>query len=342
MKSVNGNSLIIKEVNKNIIRRVLKSEKKATKQRLSELTGLSTVTIGSILQQLLESGEVSEDDLIPSNGGRPAHSFSYNFEYSHVLIIYTHENEIENKDTIYVRVINLFGECIYKEEYIEDNISLTTFEPIIDKLINTYPTIKAIGFGLPGEEYNEVLVVNDYKNLTGQRFSEYYRNKYSIPVIIENDVNSAVIGYCSLHENEIDDNCAIVYIYFPTKYCPGAGIYINGKLYKGFKNFAGEIQNLPIDVNWTNIDFSSFDYSCKAISKLIISITSLLDPKEIVMHGHFLTEKHLINISEICNKHLIGITTPALNISSNFSKDYEQGLNTLTLDLLETKLSLVK
>lgn len=342
MKSINGNSMIMKEVNKNIIRRILKSEQKATKQRLSELTGLSTVTIGSILQQLLEKNEVYEDELIPSNGGRPAQSFCYNSEYNHVLIIYTHENEIENKDTIYVRVINLFGDCIYKEEHIIDEILLTTFEPIIDKLIKVYPNIKAIGFGLPGEEYDEILIINDYEDLAGQRFSEYYKNKYSLPVIIENDVNSAVIGYCSLHKNEIDDNSAIVYLYFPTKYCPGTGIYINGNLYKGFRHFAGEIQNLPINVDWSNIDYSSFDYSCEAISKLIISITSILDPKKIIIHGHFLTQKHLINILEICNKSLVGITAPVLDISSNFNQDYEQGLNTLTLDLLETKLSLIK
>lgn len=117
MKSINGNSVLMKEVNKNIIRKVLKSERKATKQRLSELTGLSTVTIGSIIQQLLETNEVYEDELIPSNGGRTAHSFCYNGDYNHVLVIYTHEDEDENKDTVYVRVINLLGECIYKEDH---------------------------------------------------------------------------------------------------------------------------------------------------------------------------------------------------------------------------------
>lgn len=342
MKSINGNSVIMKEVNKNIIRKVLKSEKKATKQRLSELTGLSTVTIGSILQQLLETNEVYEDELIPSNGGRPAHSFCYNGDYNHVLIIYTHEDENESKDTVYVRVVNLFGECICKEEHRLSDISLESFEPIIDKLIESYPTIKAIGFGLPGEEYNEVLVCNDYGKLTGTHFSEHYRNKYSIPVIFENDVNAAVIGYHTLHEDDIDSNCAIVYLYFPRKYAPGAGIYINGGLYKGFRHFAGEIENMPIGIDWLNTNFDSFDLSCEAVSKLIIAITSILDPKEIIIYGSFISERHLGNISSICKGKLIGTELPKITNSKNFSLDYEKGLTKSTLDILETKLSLIK
>ncbi len=341
MASINGNSLIIKEVNKNTIRKVLKSEQKATKQHLSELTGLSTVTIGSILQQLLETNEVFEDELIPSNGGRPSHSFCYNGNYSHVLIIYAHEDENEDKDTIYVRVINLLGECIYKEDCILNDISLETFEPIIDKLLDIYPTIKAIGFGLPGEEFNGVLVCNDYENLTGTLFSDHYRNKYGLPVIFENDVNAAVIGYCSSHQNEIDSNCAIVYLYFPKKYNPGAGFYINGGLYKGFRHFAGEVQNLPIEIDWNNTDYDSFDCSCEVISKLILTITSILDPKEFVIYGSFITKKHLDNISCICNKNLIGTDIPEIINSKNFSLDYEKGLSRSTLDLLETRLSLI-
>lgn len=57
---------------------------------------------------------------------------------------------------------------------------------------------------MPGEEYNEVLVFNDYAKLTGTRFSEHYRNKYGLPVTFENDVNAAVVGYYTLHEEEIE------------------------------------------------------------------------------------------------------------------------------------------
>lgn len=340
MKSIRGNSLLMKEVNSNIILKALKAEKKATTQRLSELTGLSSVTVGSILQKLLEKNEVFKDDIIPSNGGRPAHCFSYNSEYSHVLSIYTHEHN--EKDMVYVSVVNLLGESIYKESFSLENILVDSFEPVIDKLLNEYSTIKAIGFGLPGAEHNGTMATNDYKNLNGTEFSNHYRNRYNIPVKFENDVNAAVTGYCNIHEEQIENESAVVYIYFPEKYSPGVGIYINGKVYKGFKSFAGEVKNMPIGVNWDELDYSSTNDVCQAISKLIISIVYLLDPEMIILYGSFINEEYLKNINTLCEEIIIDTTMTQIYKSEDFNLDYENGISKSTLDLLEKTLMLTK
>lgn len=340
MKSLSGNSLLMKEVNSNIILKALKAEKKATTQRLSEITGLSTVTVGSILQKFLETNEVFKDDIIPSNGGRPAHRFCYNGEYKHILSIYTHEDN--EKDMVYISVVNLFGECIYKENFELVNISLDSFEPVIDKLIKKYPTISAIGFGLPGVEHNGIMTINDYMDLNGTRFSEHYTNLYNLPVKFENDVNAAVIGYCNMHEEEIKSDAAVVYIYFPEKYSPGVGIYINGKVYTGFKHFAGEVKNMPIGIDWENLDYSSFEDVCTAISKLIISILYLLDPERIILYGSFLNKDYLKNIKKICEEILIDTVLPEIYSSEDFNSNFENGVIKNTLDLLEKTLTLIK
>lgn len=340
MKSIRGNSLLMKEVNSNILLKALKSERKATTQRLSELTGLSSVTVGSILQKLLEKNEVFKDDIIPSNGGRPAYRFCYNSEYSHILSIYTHaDNE---KDMAYVSVVNLFGESIYRESFSLETVFVDSFEAVIDKLLNEYSTIKAIGFGLPGSEHNGVMTTNDYANLNGTAFSEHYRNRYNIPVKFENDVNAAVTGYCNIHEEEIENESAVVYIYFPEKYSPGVGIYINGKVYKGFRNFAGEVKHMPIDVKWDELDYSSIIDVCNAISKLIIAIVYLLDPERIILYGSFINEEYLKNINTICEKTIMDTTLPEIYKSNDFNLNYENGINKSTLDLLNKTLMLTK
>ena len=53
MEKINGNSLLMKEVNINILRNALRKEKYFTKQKLAEITGLSIVTVGTILNQFL-------------------------------------------------------------------------------------------------------------------------------------------------------------------------------------------------------------------------------------------------------------------------------------------------
>ncbi|MBU3132738.1 ROK family protein [Clostridium gasigenes] len=339
MKSLSGNSLLMKEVNSNIILKKLKNEKKATTQRLSEVTGLSAVTVGSILQKLIEGKQVFKDDVIPSNGGRPAHRYCYNGEYSHVLIIYTDEDN--EKDRVHASVVNLFGECIHKENFSLEHIVLESFEPIIDKLIHKYQTIKAIGFGLPGAEHNGTIITNDYKNLNGVRFSEYYRNRYNIPVKFENDVNAAVIGYCNMHEEEIKSDAAIVYVYFPEKYSPGVGIYINGKIYTGFKNFAGEVKNMPLGIEWENINYNSIKEVSNAIAKLIISIVYVLDPERIILYGRFINEDYLKNIITTCKYTLIETTLPVISKTEDFNSDFENGISKSTLDLLEKTLVLI-
>ncbi|TCO69067.1 ROK family protein [Marinisporobacter balticus] len=328
------NPIVMKEVNTDIVRNALRIEKQATKQRVSTLTGLSTVTVGTILNQLIKDKEVYETDLVPSNGGRPARSFCYNAEFTHTLIIYTHVQS--NKNTVFSSIINLFGECVLEKNFTIEKIFLDSFEPLIDEMIKKYPTIKAIGFGLPGIEYDHVMMINDYEHLKDTCFTEHYKNKYSIPTITENDVNLAALGYC--HSHFIEDN-AVVYIYFPQKYEPGAGIFINGDLYKGMNNFAGEIKYLPIGINWKEINYFDFDTICSAISKLVIAVICTFNPTQIIVSGEFLTDSHLQRILWNCKQTIDEIVTPQILMSENFDLDFKNGLSIRTLELVKSQKS---
>lgn len=333
MKSL-ANPVIMKKVNTDVVRNALRKEQQATRQRLSELTNLSTVTVGTILEQLVSSGEIYETDHTPSNGGRPAHTYCFNAEYSYALLIYTHVQY--GKDTVFLRVMNLFGECVLEESNTIENIALECLEPMIDRMLEKYPNIKAIGFGMPGTEYNGVMFINDYSELNDTCFSKHYREKYNLPVILENDVNLAVSGYC--HANLVED-ATVVYIYFPQKYEPGAGIFINGDLYRGMNNFAGELGFLPIDVDWRTLDYSDFKNVCKMLAKLIVSIICILNPLKVIIHGDFLTSKHLHEIKRVIKNTIDKRFVPTILLPENFDVDYETGLCIRTLELITSHKS---
>ena len=55
---MNKNINLIKAGNLNILRRAFKEKRVATKPQLSELTGLSVVTINSLVNVLLNNGEI--------------------------------------------------------------------------------------------------------------------------------------------------------------------------------------------------------------------------------------------------------------------------------------------
>ena len=335
--NISGNSILLREVNTNLVRKVMKLKRLATKQQVSEATGLSIVTVSTIIQQLVESNEVFEVDQAPSSGGRPASQFSFNENFSQVLVLFTHEQA--GKDILHICVANLYGECVKTQNIPLDQISLKTFEPWIDEYLREFPSIRAIGFGLPGFEVNGKIIVLDYPALVGEQLSQYYSSRYQLPVIFENDVNAAVVGYCT--KNESESESTVIYVYFPKKYPPGAGIFIDGKVYKGVSNYAGEFSSIPFGINWCESSlYQSQDQFCPAISKVIIAMSSLLNPRKIVLFGDFLTSESLEKINQNCSSILPSTSVPDLYLSDNFTSDYQNGMITETLASLETQISL--
>jgi len=326
-----GNVNLMKQINLDTVRRVIKENKKATKPQLASLTGLSVVTINSLVEVLLGDGEILLDDLEVSSGGRPAVIYSFNEEYSMALVIYT--NEYEMKDLTHVSVVNLYGEVIDGDEIVLDEISEHSFDLTIEKMLKKYPNIKLIGIGMPGQEIRGKMEISDYISLEGKSFVEHLRNKFQIPVVFENDVNAAVLGYCT--SNQCNDK-NVVGIYIPEKYPLGAGVFINGDMYKGKDGFAGEAQFLPDGFDWKNPAYVSENISV-ALKKLIITFTCLLNPDMLVIYRENLSEVAIDPIIEDCNKIIKPEIMPDIIVSSDFGKDFAEGIKQISLKPLEPK-----
>ena len=332
----NENQNIIKEINLNLVRNALKHEKIASKPALAKLTGLSVVTINSLLNTLIDTKEVIKDMVLPSNGGRPATSFKFNSEFSLALLIYMHEEN--GIDTIFINVSNLYGEIIEKMKIYIKEFKLDNFNLLIEKIILKYPSIKIIAFGIPGLEVNGKLFV-DYKELNNQPLLENIRKKFNLPVIFENDINAIIYGYAYLKKIE-DDKC-IIGIYIPEKYRPGAGIYFNGKLYKGRDGLAGEISNLPLDINWDEFDFNENDVN-KIIIKIILSFNCMYNPDISVLYGKDIKESIKDDRTNKCNSEVQKAMIPEIIISKEINSNFEIGIKQIALKYLEPKLTIKK
>ncbi len=324
-----GNVNLMKQINLDIVRRVIKENKKATKPQLAKLTGLSVVTINSLVEVLLENGEIFVEKLEVSNGGRPAAIYSFNEEYSLALIIYT--NECELKDLIHISVANLYGEVIELSETTSDEISAHSFDLTIKKMLEKYPSIKSIGIGMPGQEIKGKMEISDYQALEGKAFTEHLRNQFQIPVVFENDVNAAVLGYCISNQYE-DKN--VVGIYIPEKYPLGTGIFINGDIYRGKDGLAGEAKFLPDGIDWDNPTYVSRNISA-ALKNLIITFTCLLNPDILVVYRENITKKAIEHVIAHCEKIIKAELMPKVIVSGNFSEDFANGIKQIALKQLE-------
>lgn len=337
MMNTSSNALVMKEMNIHLVRRTLKAQKQATKHQLAELTGLSTVTIGTILQKLVEENIAVELGLVSSMGGRPAQQYQFNENHAHILTLFTHEQG--GLDMLYIRVANLYGVPVYEHETPLTDINLYTFEPYIDSALEAFPTIGAIGFGLPGIERDGSIIVADYPALAGTPFIAHYQERCHLPVMVENDVNAACVGHCK--HNHIESGAATIYLYFPQKYPPGGGIYLNGHVYKGVSGYAGEVAMLPYHIDWRDPAlYADAERISDAIASVMIATVSLLNPHSIILFGGFLTPDLLAQIQQRCAHQLPPQALPAVRLAADFTLDYQTGMIEQTLALLEPRIPL--
>ncbi|WP_426445729.1 ROK family protein [Paenibacillus sp. S-38] len=337
MESIGGNSLVIREVNLNLVRRALKEKGQAAKRDLALATGLSTVTVGTLLQELAARGEVQEAELASSAGGRPAQLFEYNGDYALALILFPHE--VKGVIRIRCTVVNLLGRVVSDTETVVENVDLQAFESLIDERLAAHPSIGAIGIGLPGAEYEGRMLVSDYAALRGIALREHFRDKYSRPVIVENDVNAAAVGFWKRKGVAADATGA--YLYIPDRFPPGAGIVIEGKLFRGRGGFAGEVANIPLGVTWGEaLHHAALEAKLAAAVKLTAAVCCVINPDFVVLHGSFIGEEQLPVLREECGRLLPAGSMPELWVSGDFTSDYRGGMIAQTLGILESGLRL--
>ncbi len=328
-------SNIIKDLNLNKLRKALKEVDKATKPQLAQLTGLSVVTINSLVNTLITIGEIVEAEVVSSEGGRPALSYHYNSEYRLALAIYMLEEQ--GVDKAFYRVINLRGEVINSSEQRLVDVQINSFDRCIEESLIRYPNIQAICFGVPGEEIEHRLIIIDYEGLRNQSLSEYISRKFQKKVCVENDINAAVMGYA--HRSGTTGGECIVGLYFPGKYPPGGGIYFNNQIYKGRNGLAGEIKYLPFGIDWDTFNYDPLVYE-DVIIRIIQAFQCMYNPDEIVLYGEMVNQRINQLVQERCASMVEKLLLAKLHKSEQLNRDFEVGICQIALEMINTEKDL--
>ena len=235
----------IKNYNRRKILSLLISKRELTKQEISLRTKISIPTVTANVNELIKEGILEESGIANSSGGRKPVLIRFlpDSRYSFGIDI--------NVERAKIALVNL--DCKILDEASFSIISFHKIEELIDKISKEIERmIKAnniderkilgIGFSLPGTVNEKKMVLELAPNLKMKNINfKQFNNVFKLPFYIENEANAGALAEHILSGSKINN-----FVYISITQGVGTGVIINGHLYKGRNQRAGEFGHMVI------------------------------------------------------------------------------------------------
>ncbi|WP_010498464.1 ROK family transcriptional regulator [Paenibacillus elgii] len=327
-----GNAKLVKHINREGILHQLKENPRVSRADLAKLTELSRPCVSALVDEMIVEGLISEVGFGESKGGRKPILLEYNFQAYGVI------GAVFEGSTLQLAIANLKGELLVQRTTclphpMNGEMAIQSIEQGLAALLNESGFDKArllgMGLGLPGITQRSEGTVS-YAPSTGWMglpVRKEIEAALGLPVVIENDVNLMTLG--EFHKGIGVGHSNLMYMYAGTGI--GAGIMIDGQLYRGAKEASGEIGYMVIGPvgNQTKGEYGVFErnYSVRAIREKAKAVLPSLDEgesivKQIVDQAKGGVEAAQTLLDDICRHWTYGIANltsvmdPALLILS--------------------------
>lgn len=223
----------------------IKEKTPISRASVAQLTGLNKGTVSSLVSELIDEDLIEESGPGKSSGGRRPVMLLFNGRAGYSISIDLGVGYILGLLT------DLNGEIIYKEHI---TYQQTDFRQVYPKLVALIEQLQAgapkspygiigIGVGVPGviSHQGEILLAPNL-NWKEIKLKQLLVDKFSIPVVIENEADAGAYGEKIFGSGQITDNI----IYISISMGIGVGLIMGGELYNGAHGFAGELGHMTI------------------------------------------------------------------------------------------------
>ena len=240
--------LLMKRQNKNLVLDILKTKSPISRIDIAKLTGMSPTSITRIVTELQLQGYLRETEAVASGVGRKATLLEVRGD-----VLYTVGIEID-KSLLKVGIVNYIGEMVSlhkskrneSESYME---TLHKIDAVIQKIMdeNEIPANKIMGLavGLPGyiDYKNGIVKVSDQLKWKDVSLAEDLQKLTSFNVIVDNELKMKIVAESFTGKAKNSQNSILIGIGSGI----GSSIMLNGDIYRGETNNAGEIGHTVID-----------------------------------------------------------------------------------------------
>jgi predicted NBD/HSP70 family sugar kinase len=233
--------------------RLIRDGRARTHAELVELTGLSRSTVSSIVGELLSDGLVSERD-VPldgpaSRGGRPPTTIALDPAAGVAVGIDFGKRHLSVAASDLGHAVLAETRRDMEEDYTAAD-GMQQAEELVGAVLDDAGVDRAdvigVGMGLPGPVHRPTGLVGSATILpgwAGVHLHEEMQDLLALPVHVDNDANLGALAEAAF--GAARDASDMIYLKVSSGI--GAGLILNGRLYRGSFGLAGELGHLLVD-----------------------------------------------------------------------------------------------
>jgi predicted NBD/HSP70 family sugar kinase len=238
----------MREINRAIVLDIIRHSERISRTELANRSALTKPTVSAIVEDLMRDGSVSEVGFSETalNGGRPARLLEFNGQSAAFLGIH-----FSARGT-FVAVADARGVMRSFEEQpaVRDSpaASLQQVVPMVERALASANVprsrVQSVGVAMHGpvEQSTGVCVVSPNLGWHDVPLRDMVTDAFRLPVVIHNEAHAAAVAEGRM--GAAQGVSSFVWLYSGTGI--GSGVVIDGKLFFGFRGFAGEIGHCPV------------------------------------------------------------------------------------------------
>ncbi|MFT8600765.1 MAG: ROK family protein [Leuconostoc pseudomesenteroides] len=236
--------ITMRDHNQRLVLQALFNAKETSRAQLAVDLQLHKSTISSIYRDLDDIGfieDLGEGDTTET-GGRKAKMIRFNRNYGFVVAFDMGRHHLR------MAQVRLSGEVIATDEFDVDGLTLKQVVDLMMKNLHrikpqkygTQEGVMGIAVGVHGVVDHNQVTYSPFFDYSGIDLADMLGQVISVPVLLENEANYAAVYIRDYHDyRQLDqyDNLIALNIHYGI----GAGIIIDGQLYRGLAGRAGEV-----------------------------------------------------------------------------------------------------
>ncbi len=244
---------LIREFNRLLVLNCIREHGPIARVKIAQRTGLSRTAVSSIVDALFQEGFVREGELLHAAplGGRRAIPVHFNADIGRIIGVDVGRSHLA------ILITNLAAEIITHRSGSFDMDRGPEFclpqlirevQAVVGDTGVHWNQVVGIGLGIPGPLDTQLHTLSAPPGLPGWDGVDVWQTlqrAFNIPLYLDNDANLGALGESRYGAGR--NSAYLAYIKIATGI--GAGLILNGRIYRGNGGSAGELGHVTIDEN---------------------------------------------------------------------------------------------